>query len=92
MKTAEKSEKPGMDALLILEKPSAEAAPIAIEAPPAPAAIPMSLDEFCRDFSKTERRVTLLGAFHFEMKRQKRFTDTDSNYRAAFAAFITAPA
>ena len=58
----------------------------------SPTAIPMSLDEFCRDFSKTERRVTLLGAFHFEMKRQKRFTDTDSNYRAAFAAFITAPA
>ena len=68
---------------------SPESAP-ATEAPPA--AIPMSLDEFCRDFSKSERRVVLLGAFHFEMKRQKRLKDTDSNYRAAFAAFITAPA
>jgi hypothetical protein len=71
--------------------PAIEAAP-AIEAPPEPVEIPMSLDEFCQNFSKTERRVVLLGAFHFEMKRQKRLKDTDSNYRAAFAAFITAPA
>lgn len=71
--------------------PPAVAAPVAIEVPP-PAEIPMTLDDFCRDFSKQERRVTLLGAFHFEMKRQKRFTDTASNYHAAFAVFVTAPA
>jgi len=74
------------------EKPAEETAPIAIEAPPAPVETPMGLNEFCQNFSKTERRVTLLGAFHFEMKRQKRLIDTDSNYRAAFVAFITAPA
>ncbi len=77
------AENPGMDALLILEKPAA---------PPAPMEIPMSLDEFCQNFSVQERRVTLLGAFHFEMKRQKRLFDLDSVYRAAFVAFVTAPA
>jgi hypothetical protein len=80
------AEKPGMDALLILEKPAAP------EASPAPMEIPLSLDEFCQNFSMQERRVTLLGAFHFEMKRQKRLFDLDSVYRAAFAAFVTAPA
>lgn len=85
MKTAEKPKSANMDAALILEKSAPE--------PEVPlAAIPLSLDEFCKNFSRQERRVTLLGAFHFEMKRQKRLTDTDSNYRAAFAVFITAPA
>lgn len=87
MKTAKKSEKLDMDSF---EKPLIKTTPITIDAPPAPATIPVSLDDFCRDFSKIERRVTLLGAFNFEMKRQKRLTDTDSHYRAAFAAFITA--
>lgn len=87
MKTAEKSEKRDMD---YLEKSLIETTPITIDAPPAPVEIPVSLDDFCRDFSKIERRVALLGAFNFEMKRQKRLTDTNSHYRAAFAAFIAA--
>ena len=53
---------------------------------------PISLDEFCREFSKENRQVALLGAFHFEMKRKNRLADTAANYRAAFAAFAVAPA
>ena len=54
---------------------------------PAPASVPTAptvpapltdLDEFCRHFSMTERRVALLDAFHFEMRRQKRLTDTEA--------------
>lgn len=67
--------------------------PLPADAPPAapPPEISLSLDEFCRRFSSTDRRVTLLGAFHFEMRRQRRLTATESEYRAAFAAFATAP-
>lgn len=57
-----------------------------------PPAVVISLDEFCREFSKENRHVALLGAFHFEMKRKQRRRDTASAYRAAFAAFAAAPA
>lgn len=57
-----------------------------------PQEIPLSLDEFCQRFSKVDRRTVLLGAFHFEMRRAGRLVDTESEYRAAFAAFVVAPA
>ena len=65
---------------------------IAPESEPVPAEIPMSLDEFCRRWSETERRAALLGAFHFEMKRKNQLSGLFSNYRAAYADFINAPA
>lgn len=68
-----------------VDSPPVEVIPVSNE-------IPITLDEFCQRLSETERRVALLGAFHFEMKRQKRQTGLSSDYHAAYATFINAPA
>ena len=57
-----------------------------------PQEIPLSIDEFCERFSKIDRRTVLLSGFHFEMRRAGRLMDTESNYKAAFSAFVVAPA
>lgn len=58
---------------------------------PAPE-IPLALDEFCMRLSATERRTSLIGAFHLVQRRAGRLTAPESFYRTAFAAFVHAPA
>jgi hypothetical protein len=64
-------------------------APIEKEAPTEEA---LTLDEFCTRLSKTDRRVELIGGFHFDERRAERFKDTESAYRSRFEAFANKPA
>lgn len=61
------------------------------QADKAATSFPMTLDEFCARLSQSDRRVELIGAFHFDEKRNKRVKDTEANFRARFDAFINKP-
>lgn len=51
-------------------------------------AIPLSLDEFCGRLSRRDRRVELIGAFHFWMTHQRRMTfATEPEFQTAFHDF-----
>lgn len=52
----------------------------------------LSLDEFCRRASSTDRRVELLGGFHYTEKVAGRLKDTETAYAARFAEFADQPA
>lgn len=52
---------------------------------------PLTLEEFCARLSQSDRRVELIGAFHFDEKRNKRVKDTEANYLARFDAFLKKP-
>ena len=56
-----------------------------------PAVHALTLDEFCTRLSASDRRVELIGAFHFVETRAGRFKDAESGYRARFAAFVNKP-
>lgn len=60
--------------------------------PAAPAAFPLSLDEFCTRLSGTDRRVEMIGAFAHEERAAGRLKDTEAAYRQRFAAFASRPA
>lgn len=66
------------------EKPERSAA-----TPKTAEQIPLS--EFCRQLSMKDRRVELIGAFHFTETAAQRTQDTEQNYRARFEAFIKKP-
>jgi hypothetical protein len=51
----------------------------------------LTVEEFCRRLSVTDRRVELLGAFHFDEKRNGRVKDTETNFRARFDEFANKP-
>lgn len=51
----------------------------------------LTVDEFCRRLSISDRRVELLGAFHFDEKRNGRVKDTETNFRARFDEFVNKP-
>lgn len=51
----------------------------------------VTLDEFCMRHSATDKRVELIGGFHFVETCASRFKDTESAYRARFEAFINKP-
>jgi len=57
-----------------------------------PDEFPLSLDEFCTAQSQTDRRVELLGAFHFTEKGAGRLRDTPTAYKRRLAAFANHPA
>lgn len=60
---------------------------------PAPVTEPepvITLDEFCQQQSLTDRRVTLLGGFHYVMQRAGRHTGTFTEFHAALAVFAGA--
>jgi hypothetical protein len=57
----------------------------------AAASEPLTLDEFCMRFSQVDRRVELIGAFHYVEKSAGRQKDTEEAYRARFDAFVNAP-
>jgi len=56
-----------------------------------PAEQKLTLDEFCRRLSASDKRVELIGAFHFVETQAKRFKDAESSYRARFSAFVNKP-
>lgn len=50
--------------------------------------IPLSLDEFCGRLSRRDRRVELIGAFHFWMTNLRRMTfATEPEFQTAFHDF-----
>lgn len=53
--------------------------------------VAITLDEFCTRHSKTDRRVELIGAFHFDETRSGRTKDLEDKYLARFEAFATQP-
>lgn len=75
-------------------KNQADAAAATDESPAVvePTDFPLSLDEFCKRLSATDRRVELIGAFHHVELKDGRTRDTDGNYRARFLAFVNQPA
>lgn len=69
---------------------AAKAAPA--EALDNPVEDSITLDEFCTRLSKTDRRVELIGAFHFDEKRGERVKDTEANFSGRFDKFANKPA
>jgi hypothetical protein len=57
----------------------------------APAVEQVTLEEFCVRLSQSDRRVELIGGFHFSEKQARRFKDAESNYAARFQAFVNQP-
>lgn len=54
--------------------------------------VSLTLDDFCRRLSETDKRVALIGGFHAEEKASGRTKDRESAYRARYADFIKRPA
>lgn len=52
---------------------------------------PVTIDEFCRRLSRSDRRVELIGAFHADEKRHARVKDMEANYRSRFDIFAKRP-
>jgi hypothetical protein len=50
-----------------------------------PVQFPVSLDEFCKNLSMSDRRVELISMFHFEQKHSGNVFGLPSKFRAAFA-------
>lgn len=62
-------------------------------ATPAPAPVPtVPLDEWCRDISRTDKRVELIAGFHHTERAAGRVGDTAAAFASRYAAFATAPA
>jgi hypothetical protein len=65
------------------------AAAVIEKAPAAPAQFPVSLDEFCTDLSRTDRRVELISMFHFIEKQAGHRRALPSEFRQRFADLST---
>ncbi|MGR9107809.1 MAG: hypothetical protein ACU843_12840 [Gammaproteobacteria bacterium] len=59
---------------------------------PKPDDFPVTLDEFCRRLSVKDKRVEMIGGFHFDEKLAKRVKDMESAYMKRFEAFTKRPA
>lgn len=59
-----------------------------------PAELPddITVEEFCTRLSQNDRRVELIGAFHFDEKRNGRIKDSESAFAERFDKFATTPA
>lgn len=57
-----------------------------------PAEDRVSLDEFCARLSETEKRYTLLAAFHASELKARCTRDTATAFAERFKKFIQAPA
>lgn len=53
---------------------------------------PISLTDYCKRLSVTERRHTLIASFFYTEKVAGRLTDTPSAYAKRFAEHINTPA
>ena len=71
--------------------PPQTATPVAAPAAPVDD-YPLTLAEFCQRLSAGDRRVEMIGAFHYTEKAAGREKDTHSAYAARFVAFCNAPA
>lgn len=63
------------------------------ETAPEPADAPASvtLTDFCRGLSSTDRRVELIAGFHSDEVRNDRLHDTESAYLERYEAFAVRP-
>lgn len=62
------------------------------QAPVAPdAGFELTLDEFCIRLSNTDKRVELIGGFAYSERAAGTIKDTESAFKARFAAFATKP-
>lgn len=50
---------------------------------------PVTLDNFCVELSQTDKRVELIGGFHYTERLAGRYRDVASAYRLRFQAFTT---
>jgi len=57
----------------------------------SPAVEQVTLEEFCVRLSQSDKRVELIGAFHFVEKQAQHFKDFESNYAARFQLFVNKP-
>lgn len=60
-------------------------------AAPAVVIIKIGLDEFCLRWSKKDRRVETIGAFHGQETKAGRVEDTEAEFTARFVAFTKKP-
>ena len=59
---------------------------------PAVAAVPLvTLNEFCTRLSMNDRRVELIGGFHFVERQAGRLKDAESSYQARYTAYLNKP-
>lgn len=66
----------------------------AADVPLAPSVAPvehMMLEEFCTRLSKTDKRVELIGGFHYTEVAAGVVKDAESAFKARFDAFATKP-
>jgi hypothetical protein len=68
-----------------------DVAVVASGSPAVSTAPQVTLDEFCTRLSMTDRRVELIGGFHFVETQAGRNKDAESNYQARYTAFLTKP-
>ncbi len=53
----------------------------------------MTLDDFCKKLSLTDKRVELIGGFHHWMKNERKIrTGTEPQFKKYYAEFCTIPA
>jgi len=57
-----------------------------------PKDFPISLEEFCKRASMTDKRVELLGGFHHHARSKKMLHARESDFAAEYAKFLTMPA
>lgn len=57
----------------------------------APVNEPITLDEFCTRLSMSDRRVELIGGFHYTEKQAGHIKDAESEFQSRFTAFATKP-
>lgn len=64
----------------------------AAPAQPVEDSFPLTLDEFCSQQSKSDKRVALIGGFHATEKAGGRVKDTAAAFQARYEQFIKQPA
>lgn len=52
----------------------------------------VTIDDFCVDLSGKDRRVEMIGAFHFSERQASRVKDSALAYSARYQAFLSQPA
>ena len=57
----------------------------------APAAVQVTLTEFCIRLSETVRRVGLLAAFEYRERKAGRLKDTTEAFQGRFDKFVNTP-
>lgn len=62
-----------------------------VEAPPVADVQPLTLQEFCTRLSSKDKRVEMIGAFHYSETFAGIVKDTEAAFSSRFAAFVTKP-